>query len=193
MRTGKSSAVADIAAQLGNEGRSEPHTPDAAAGDLLAFGQELDIFAADAIAPPKRGPGRPIGSKSRTTLQLSRFLQAKGYRDPAEFLAAIVSMDLPALATELNLAEGGRFEALKLQIAAAKELMPYFHQRMPLAVERIGDNHRPLFIINDGPAGLGARLADAVERMSAHEIVDFQEVSEVPPASSHDGRQSDEG
>lgn len=193
MRTGKSSAVADIAAQLGNDGRSEPHTPDAAAGDLLAFGQELEPFAADMISPPKRGPGRPIGSKSRTTLQLSRFLQAKGYRDPAEFLAAIVSMNTTELAAELALEEGGRLEALKLQITAAKELMPYFHQRMPLAVERVGENHRPLFIINDGPAGLGARLADAVERMSAHEIVDYQQVSDAEPVASHDGEASDAG
>ena len=191
MRTGKSSAVADIASQLGNEGRAVTHTPDAPGDferDLFALDEELDQFAGQTIAPVKRGPGRPKGVVDRTTLQLSRFLRAKGYRDPAEFLASIVSMDTRELARELG--EEGLAGVVELQVKAAKELMPYFHQKMPLAVEHKGTAARPLFIINDGE-GMGAMIAGAIDRMSAFDA-QYQEVSSGDDASSHDGRGDDD-
>ena len=123
------------------------------------------------------------GVVDRTTLQLSRFLRARGYRDPAEFLASIVSADTRELAQALG--EEGLGGVVELQIKAAKELMPYFHQKMPLAVEHKGTAARPLFVINDGE-GIGAMIAGAMDRMSAFDV-QFQEVSEGDDASSHDG------
>lgn len=185
---GKSSAVADVAAQAGpDQTRSVTHTPAAPepAGDLFALDAELDQFAGHAVAPvAKRGPGRPAGSVNRTTLQLQRLLLQRGYRDPAEFLASIVSMDARELARELTREEkvgeavvrvADVRDAVDLQIKAAKELMPYFHQRMPIAVEHHGDRARPLIIIRDGDGpGARARVVEG-EAMSIH---DAQEVEQ---------------
>jgi len=197
---GKSSAVADVAAQAGpDQTRSVAHTPAAPepGGDLFGFEQELSLFEDQAIAPPmRRGPGRPPGSVNRTTLQLQRLLMAKGYRDPAEFLASIVSMDVRALAGELSeprkadddkgveVMTVNRGAALQLQLRAAEALMPYFHQKMPIAVEHGGQVARPLIIIRDGDGPGRARVVEG-EAMSIH---DAQEVEQDQGLS---GREAD--
>ena len=198
---GKSSAVADVAAQAGpDQGRSVAHTPAAAdAGaqaDLLGFEQELSLFEGDTIRPPKRGPGRPPNTPNRSTLQLQRLLLAKGYRDPAEFLAAIMSMDVRELARELSepmkvgditVLATSLGDALELQVKAAKELMPYFHQKMPIAIQHQGDGARPLIIIRDGEGpGARARVVEG-ETMSVHDadMQQDQALSEGKATPSH--------
>lgn len=188
---GKSSAVADVAAQAGpDQTRSVSHTPAPAAepaGDLFGFEQELSLFEDQAIAPPvRRGPGRPPGSVNRTTLQLQRLLMAKGYRDPAEFLASIVTMDVRALAGELSeprkadddsgreVMTVNRGAALQLQLRAAEALMPYFHQKMPIAVDHGGQVARPLIIIRDLAAPGGVRVIEG-EAMSIHDAQEVQQ------------------
>jgi hypothetical protein len=197
---GKSSAVADVAAQAGSDqGRAVSHTPapaDGPAGDLFAFDQEVEAFAGDTFAPPaKRGPGRPPGSPNRTTLQLQRLLMARGYRDPAERLAAIQSMDPRELARALAGLEDVKLvtfdqalEAAKLQNRAAEALLPYFHQKMPIAVQHSGDGQRPLIIINDGPTAAPAAPGRGVA-MSIHDAQDCeqdQRLSGDAPVPSHD-------
>jgi hypothetical protein len=76
-------------------------------------------------------------------------------------------------------------EALKIQRAAAAELMPYFHQRMPQAVHHTGDGARPLVMIFDGPqGGAAAALRDA---MSVHEVEPNQRVIDASAEQSYDG------
>ncbi len=141
----KLSATAAIAANLGRVGAHAPPAPEKSAADL--FAAELADFDGQAIAPPvKRGAGRPAGSPNRTTLQLQKMLMARGYRDPAEFLAAVMSMDTCELAARLGCEPA---EAIKHQLRAAGELLPYFHQRMPLAVEHTGEGARPVIVISD--------------------------------------------
>lgn len=182
---GKSSAVADVAAQAGPDpGRSMAHTrDDAGAGDLFA-GLDAEVSAHDGatIAPPaKRGPGRPANSPNRSTLQLQRYLMASGARDPAEFLASIVSMDTRKLAETLRPDHGkpganpATFDqvssALDVQVRAARELMPYFHQKMPIAVQHSGNEGRPVIVINDHSGGASRRVVDGVARaMSIHDV-----------------------
>ena len=178
---GKSSAVADVAAQAGpDQGRSVAHTPapaDAGAqADLLGFEQELSLFEGDTIRPPRRGPGRPPGSVNRTTLQLQRLLMAKGYRDPAERLAALQSMDVRELALALFQPDDGKLsvamvaEAARIQNRASEALLPYFHQKKPIAISHQGDGARPLIIIRDGE-GPGARASVVEgETMSIHDV-----------------------
>lgn len=190
---GKSSAVADVAAQAGpDQGRSVSHTLAAPepAGDLFALDQELDQFARQTIAPvAKRGPGRPAGSVNRTTLQLQRLLLQRGYRDPAEYLAAIYTMD----PVDLMRALGGPdhvdpTKVLAIQKQAAEALMPYFHQKMPVQVEHGGQVARPLIIIRDGEGpGARARVVEG-EAMSVHdaqEVQPDQGVSEAEAEASH--------
>lgn len=129
------------------QGMQSTHTPAAndGAGDLDLFGAELDLFEQATIAPPK-GKGRPPGSPNRSTVQLQKLLLAKGYRDPAEFMAALQSMDTKELAEKLSC---GKLEAAQLQLRAAERLMPYFHQAMPQAVELKTDTPRKLIVMGD--------------------------------------------
>lgn len=157
MSNSKRSAVEETAKSI-KPALSEAHTPAApnsGADELDLFATELEPFEAGAIRPPKRRVGRPPGSPNRTTLQLQRLLLARGYRDPAEFLAAIVTGDPRQLAADLagkpldlvTFAEA--LEVAKLQRQAADGLMPYFHQKMPTAVEVKGDAPRQLIVMGD--------------------------------------------
>jgi hypothetical protein len=180
---------------LANEGRAVAHTPaDAGEGDGAAWlDDELQLFAGHRDAPPvKRGPGRPPGSPNRTTLQLQGWLRARGYRDPAEKLAAIITMDVRELAGALRSDGDARsvtfdqaHEVAKLQIRAAEALMPYFHQKMPVAVEHRGDGQRPVIIINDhGPT---ARSASHATGLSVHDAEIVEQSAPVTAASDGDG------
>lgn len=194
---GKNSAIADLASSLGS---GEAHTRAVAENslgldgqaDLLGFDDEIGQFADAAVRPPavKRGAGRPAGSVNRTTLQLQRWLLAKGYRDPAEFLAAVVTMDARDLAAALAGVEAKHVTfkqasaVLKIQRSAAADLMPYFHQRKPQQVEHVGEGARPLIIIADGPRGGGAAGGDD-QAMSVHDLQPDQWVTLARQAASH--------
>lgn len=196
---GRGSAVAGVASNLANQGSGVALTGGGgekpgggaageggeALGDLFGvLDEEVAGFVSATIAAPvKRGPGRPPGSPNRTTLQLQRYLQARGYRDPAEFLASLVSMDTRALAAALRgpvppredgevppVGFGEALAALELQRKAASDLMPYFHQRMPQQVEHRGEGARPLIIIHDAPAGGAVRPSGGV--MSVYDEIE---------------------
>lgn len=185
-----------------DQGLSVAHTRAAAGGDdqadLLreaeAFGEEIGLFGAMTVAA-RRGPGRPPGSPNRSTLALKRLLLAKGYRDPAEFLAAIISHDTRELAAALRPDQAGKapgvatfdqaHEAMKLQVRAAEALLPYFHQKMPIAVEHSGGAARPVIIINDAGFAAAARVAAVDGTMSVHESVEDQGVSGSDGEASH--------
>lgn len=206
---GKKSAIGDMAAKLASEGTSvaltaggaeNPAAEDGAADLFAAIDQEVAAFDRDTIAPPPpaRRAGRPKGSPNRSTLQLQRYLMSRGYRDPAEFLAATMSMDARALAAKLAGHEDATrvsfdqaLDVLDLQRRAAGELLPYFHKRLPQAVELTGDGARPLIMIMDGPAG-GATAADGPETMSAFDVVEYQEVSRPAADRSQEDRSHDE-
>jgi hypothetical protein len=212
VRAGKSSAVADVAAQLGaDQARSLAHTGAAPGGDdqadllrdVEAFNDELSLFDGVTVQP-RRGPGRPPGSPNRSTVQLKRLLHLKGYRDPVEFLASLYTMDTRELAAALRADAGAAVagvpsfdqahEALKLQIRAAEAALPYLHQKMPIAVEHSGDGQRPIIIVNDqhGLMQAGRVVAgDAV--MSVHDPLEYQGVSASPAPASHDVEASQDG
>ena len=161
---------------------------------------ELSLFEGSAVRPVRRGPGRPPGSPNRSTLQLKRLLLARGYRDPAEALAAIVTMGTRDLAGELRpdkRADGVTFdqahEVLKLQVRAAEALMPFFHQKMPIAVEHRGDALRPVIVINEGGTWPGASR-DRDAGMSVHEVLEVEPVQALSPkAASASDRTGNEG
>lgn len=114
--------------------------------DLFAeFDREAQAYQDSAI-PAKRGAGRPAGSPNRTTTKMKAWLLAKGYRDPAEFLAAIMSADTLQTAMMTGCDPG---DVLKLQVKAAEGLMPYFHQALPKQVDVKTDGPRSLIVILD--------------------------------------------
>lgn len=190
----KGSALGAMAADLAKQGREVALTGGAAenpggevVGDLF---REMDAEAADydrsTVAPKARGRGRPPGSPNRSTADLKRWLVARGYRDPLEFLAALYSADPRELAAALRgpvtVGEGedeppvGFAEALavlEIQRKAAAEAVVYLHSKMPLQVQHQGEAARPLIIINEAPAG-GERRGPTGGAMSAFDEVEAE-------------------
>lgn len=186
----KGSAVAAIAADLGHGGAHTPAVPEIGdLGDLFrAIDEDASAYDASTVAPVRRGRGRPAGSVSRATKDMRAWLQSRGYRDPLEFLGAILSADTIELAAALGAAD--RVEVLKLQIRAAESAAQYLHQRAPMAVEIKGDGPRPLVMIVDGVAMRVAGGGDGT--MSVHDPVIIQGVSHAMADQSHDGRSHDD-
>lgn len=79
----------------------------------------------------KRGVGRPKGSKNKSTKEWVEFFLNK-HKSPLMFLGEIISENTADLARRTC---SDRIDALKVQIAAANALLPYVHQKQPLAVE----------------------------------------------------------
>lgn len=165
--------------------------PDEFEAEVDLFGLELDGLGDVAVRPAKRGPGRPKGSPNRTTLQLARLLRARNYRDPAEFLAALVTMDTRELVKSI----GGEDpeKVLNIQRAAAADLMPYFHQRLPAVAEEQKEEARTLIVMGDLVAQksvidqvLGGSRRDASHGRASHETAIDQSYQGVDDGLPHD-------
>lgn len=92
-------------------------------------------WKAEKPAPVPSGPGvpgRPTGSANKRTLQLARYLAALGFKDPALGLAHVASMDWGALAKALSCTP---LEAARFWLDCSDKLMPYIHQKRPIALE----------------------------------------------------------
>jgi hypothetical protein len=104
----------------------------------------------------RRGPGRPAGAKNKNTEEWRKYLLTK-YRSPLEALAQTYCMSVADLAKRLGLQRAPTFdealELFKVQITAAKELAPYVHQKMPLAIDG-GENGLIQLVINQGQAAM---------------------------------------
>lgn len=134
----------------GDEQGAHTAVSHAAAPDLLAFDEDLALFSGQSIAPPaRRGPGRPAGSTNRTTSKVREYLLGRGYRDPLEQAAALVSADPRELAAALGgkkvkeVTFGEALAVLAEQGKARGQLLPYFHQEMakPKEPEREVERH----------------------------------------------------
>ena len=107
-----------------------------------AGAEQLDLLpplplaerGAPTTLPRPDRPGRPPGVRNRRTEELIAYIGAR-YQLPAIVLAEIYSRPVRELATELGCKLP---EALALQVSAAKELLPYLHQKQPLAVDVSG-------------------------------------------------------
>jgi hypothetical protein len=104
--------------------------------------------------------GRPRGARNRKTEAFEKWFFAKGYVDPAQRLAELLSEDPRVLVEWLDEhagfdAEGNRrrgpsiLEVVRMQIAAAGELMPYLHGKKPTDIN-ITDERLPTLIIMAG-------------------------------------------
>lgn len=109
---------------------------------------------ARATAQPRRGPGRPPGATNKTTNAWRDFLLAN-YSSPLQAMAEAYSMPTEDLAERLGCA---RLEAFKLQLAAARDLAPYIHSRMPLAIQ--ADVRSVTLVVADGGSPPAEQAAD---------------------------------
>ena len=114
----------------------------------------LPIDPREIEADGKRAPGRPRGSSNKRSKDMAAFLLAQGFRDPMQALAAAYSADTKAMAMRLSRmrAEMRRelldrgwepvaidkalpadlvdpLEVYKLQLAAARDALPFWHAR----------------------------------------------------------------
>ena len=163
-----------MAADDPNETPGEAHTPPVPAdcdqihepltltddqGDVILSGMmpvdgQLPLGRRIEPSAP-RGRGRPKGSKNKTTDRLHKYLLQRGMMHPLEFLSRAYTMDKHVLALELSerdengeLTDDGRVsaaEAFRLQIAAAKEALPYYASKLPQPVE--GGGQMPTIMI----------------------------------------------
>jgi len=104
-----------------------------AGGDVAPqLGSDRSIFLElDEAGSRERGPGRPRGSKNKSTQALRDYLASK-YRDPLDGLGEIVSLPIPEIA---RLLKCKRLDAAAFWLAAVKEFGPYWHQKQPQAVQ----------------------------------------------------------
>ncbi|MGH8136194.1 MAG: hypothetical protein ACRER4_07580, partial [Steroidobacteraceae bacterium] len=90
---------------------------------------------ADAAEPVEAGkPGRPKGALNKRTQAFADHL-LRQYRSPLEVMAAIYSRPVERLAGELGCS---LLEAARLQFDCSKELAPYIHSKMPVAIDMQG-------------------------------------------------------
>lgn len=159
-----------------------------ARGELPAASEQAELWEeADAQLPvkPARSPkgGRPQGARNRSTKEWMEFLLAK-YRSPLIGLAELYSRPVGDLARdfECDLLEAGR-----IQVAAMQALLPYVHQKQPVAIEAAGKTVGVLILgdlgaLDDGGGALALPLAPHEQN---------QQVIEHEPAKSDVGKSDD--
>ncbi len=100
-------------------------------GEIASAG---GVERAPFVAQPSGRGGRRPGALNRKTLMLGKYLQAKGYRDPAVMLAEIANADPLELwrwiETEDKGGETSLLDVMKWQADAAKSLLPYLHAKI---------------------------------------------------------------
>lgn len=119
---------------------------------------------ARALREGKRGPGRPAGARNRKTEDFARFLLSR-HASPLQVMAETYSRPVQDLAAELGCSVA---EAFKLQLLAARELAPYLHGKMPVAVD-LNTNVPVLNLVLPGGQGV------------QNQSVDFQGLIDVTP------------
>ena len=143
----------------------------------------------DDLAP--EGParrGRPPGAKNKRTEAWQDYLLGK-YRSPLEVLAQTYSRPTAELARELGCT---LLEAFKEQIAAAKDLAPFLHQKMPQAIDLKGVPVVPLTINLGVGVAASAAIGQNEENQGVIEIagrvVGREELDAIEETAAAEGK-----
>lgn len=80
----------------------------------------------------ERKPGRPKGAKNKSTKEWIEYYLNTIKESPLIFLGRIYTEKTDLLARRLSCK---REDALKMQIGAANAVLPYVHQKQPIAIE----------------------------------------------------------
>lgn len=158
-----------------------------ARGELPAADQQPALFEeADADLPvrPARSAkgGRPQGARNRSTKEWMEFLLSR-YRSPLVGLAEIYSRPVSELAQAFDC---DLLEAGKLQVAAMQALLPYVHQKQPVAIEAAGKTRGVLVIELGEPDGGAGELSIPLAPTEQN-----QRVIEHDPSKSDVGKSDD--
>lgn len=149
-----------------NAGGGQPFSgdPPVVQLSLLPSIVERELAEATDEEAQRAGPGRPPGSRNKTTREMVEFILAR-YRHPMLFLAEMYARPVDALAKELHC---DRKEAGQLQAECAKALLPYVAEKMPVAVKVDARGEVALQIVTAPvPALSGAAITVPFEEIAA--------------------------
>lgn len=156
-------------------------------GLVDAPADDFDVLAkaAENLNAKRRARGRPEGSANKRNAEVFDYLEARGFKAPELRLMEVISADPRELAAALagpnthseHVAFDKVLDVLRVQIQAARELMPYkFAKRQELQVNHQGAVAHVMMAgrLSDGRTG----QADAFSLTG--ETVEYQEVSNLP-------------
>ena len=137
------------------------------------------VAGAPLVPQPARRGGRRPGATNLKTRTLGKYLQAKGFRDPAVALAELANSDPVELWQWIRGhnpgGETSLIDVIKLQADAAKSLLPYLHGKVTPDV-LVDASSLPAFHLHlggsapgDGVAR-GLSLADFIGKAPSNEI-----------------------
>ncbi|RWG44138.1 hypothetical protein [Mesorhizobium sp.] len=167
-------------------GEDAPTLP-AAGGEQLALIPDAKPRAqpaAGASSGEASGRGRPQGARNRRTDEMVRYLNTFG-SGPLVGLARVVNLirwgddgmpDFADLAKALGMKKK---EAAMFWRDCARELAPYMHQKLPIAVDVTGDSAGSLVVVNLG-AVQGDPDTDLGDLLGGHlgEVIDHDDSEE---------------
>ncbi len=143
-----------------------------AAPEVPAGAEQLALLP-DAVTGEAGSSGRPKGARNRRTQEWVDYLLAR-HRAPLEALAEVLTQGPEALRAELGCE---RLEAFDRWLRVAEALLPYLHQKQPMAIQADGGSVLPIVL---GVTAEGARAMGVDPRGSTViEIVSDQSVSAV--------------
>lgn len=173
-------------AALAGDGAAEPEVQLAMFRDQSVFGT---LKTPEGREIRRGGPGRPRGSKNRTTQDLVRLIEATG-RHPVLAMAEIVATPIDVIAKTLGCK---KLEAAEYHRKVMSDLAPYVAQKLPTAVQISGAN-AGMLVVNLGAGvnqeGLGLQMSLAARQLVNEEN---QGLIEGDAAASHDEPSHDEG
>lgn len=143
-----------------------------AAPEVPAGAEQMALLP-DVVSGEAGGSGRPKGARNRRTQEWVDFLLAR-HRAPLEVLAEVMTKGPDALRAELGCE---RLEAFDRWLRVAEALLPYLHQKQPMAIQADGGGVLPIVlgVTADGVRAMGIDPAAG----NVIEIVSDQSVSTV--------------
>lgn len=180
---GHSGALTPPGAEPGDDDEAADLLDVAGSPDVLS----LDVLgvAAELVASERRARGRPKGSANKRNGDMLRYLQSLGHRDPLVTLSMIQTADTKKLARVLT---ADPVDVLRVQAAAARDMLPYLYAKKPQQLELPPGDARPVMVIGE----MNVQQVTNVAMMSAGEAPEqFQALSGVEAvrdrkSSSHD-------
>lgn len=144
----------------GDEGLAEVKTQDITSETAKKEAETLVLGSGGA---GNKKAGRPKGAKNRSTEEWRQYFFARISKSPLIMLGELYCKNTADLAREMSC---DRIDALKTQVAAANAVLPYVHQKQPIAIESIGDNV-PCIYINVSKADASILEQQSKELQSA--------------------------
>lgn len=164
------------------------------------------FFDAVAAAGERKGVmGRPVGARNKKSVDFERWFYARGYRDPAQVLAEIMTMDpraLQQIALDDMKARGETkavgtkempvevvsvpsiLDIVDLQRKAAVDLMPYLHGKKPNEIIVQDERLPTLIIVSDSN-----QLAEAQRILGQRQALSLGTVIEASNINDLEGGQ----